>query len=167
MSLALSRLSWQQLEGESFSLVYGSIMVLSLLLALDLTSGTPFRPALVLFGSVLAMTLSRMLAALLSRGVEMRAPIMTLDAFHASWRSSRTILMVANLPALLFATAGLGWLPSDVALHLSQGFCILLLVTLGGRAGWNISGGWLHPLLGAASAGMLGCLLAAMKFAID
>jgi hypothetical protein len=52
----------------SFGLIYGSILVLSLLMAMDEVRDGPFEAALVLFGSVLAVTLAKIFAEVLSHG---------------------------------------------------------------------------------------------------
>ncbi|HAJ45637.1 MAG TPA: hypothetical protein DCL54_03535, partial [Alphaproteobacteria bacterium] len=63
-----------------FGLIYGAILVLSILMALDLQPDAPFKPAIILFGSVLAMTLARALAALLSHAAETGERIMNAAA---------------------------------------------------------------------------------------
>ncbi|AQR63462.1 hypothetical protein BZG35_09685 [Brevundimonas sp. LM2] len=158
---------WRLVQGATFGLVYGAILVLSILMALDVQSANAFRPAVVLFGSVLAMTLARTLAALLANGFDSGQPVMTALALGAAWRDSRPILAVANVPTGLFLLAGLGWITAEAALHLSQLFCILVLALLGARVGWVISGGVLHPLVGAISAGAIGGSLALMKHAVN
>lgn len=160
-------LGWQSVDRASFGLIYGAILVLSVLMALDLHPEAPLRPALILFGSVLAMTLARALAELLSHGVETGERIMKPAAFRAAWRGSHPILTVVNLPTALFIADGSGWLPAESALYLSQLYCILILAIVGARAGWNIGGGLWHPLVGAVAAGGLGFLLAAMKRALN
>ncbi len=161
------RVGWQSVDKASFGLIYGAILVLSILMALDLRASAPFRPAMVLFGSVLAMALARALAELLSHAVATGERIMRAAAFREAWRGSHPILTMANLPSALFVAAGLGWLTTDAAFDLSQLYCILVLATMGARAGWIISGGALHSLIGAVSAGGLGFVLAAMKYAMN
>lgn len=162
----LPRLGWRPVDKASFGLIYGAVLVLSILMALDIHPHAMFRPAIILFGSVLAMALARALAELLAHAVETGERIMTVTAFRAAWRGSHPILSVANLPTALFIATGLGWLAAEAALYLSQLYCILILGILGARAGWIISGGLWHPLLGAVSAGGMGFLLAAMKYAL-
>jgi hypothetical protein len=166
MSLFVQHLSWSQVEKASFGLIYGAILVLSILMALNLQPDAPLKPAIILFGSVLAMTLARALAALLSHAAETGERIMNAAAFRAAWRGSHSILAVANLPTALFIAAGFGWLTAEAALSISQVYCILILGTLGARVGWIVRGGHWYPLLGAVSAGGVGFFLAAMKYAM-
>ena len=66
----LPHLKWRTLEKEAQGLIYGAILVLSLLMAIESNIDRPFRPALILFGSVLAMALARALASLISHALE-------------------------------------------------------------------------------------------------
>ena len=155
------------MERASFGLIYGAIMVLSLLLALDLQPSAPFRPAFILFGSVLTMALARTLAMLFAHGVETGERIMTTAAVREAWRGSHPILIASYPPTALFVADGFDWLSMNAALNLSQLYCILVLAILGARSGWVIRGGVWYPFLGAVSVGGMGSLVAVMKYAIN
>ena len=161
------RLRWATLEREAFGLIYGAIIVLSLLMALAPEPVAPFKPAIVLFGSVLAMTLARALAALIAHSIETGERMMRVSAIRSAWRGSHPILFVAHLPTALFLASGLGWVLPEAAMLISQFFCILILVIFGARVGWVISHGPWLPLLGALFAGGLGSALALLKYAIQ
>lgn len=163
----IPRLRWATLEREAFGLIYGAIMVLSLLMALSPQPVAPFKPAIVLFGSVLAMTLARALAALIAHSIETGERMLRVSALREAWRGSHPILFVAQLPTALFVASGLGWLSLETAMLLSQLFCILILVIFGARVGWVISHGPWLPILGALFAGGLGSALALLKYAIQ
>ena len=163
----LPHLAWKTFEKASFGLIYGAIMVLSVLMALEFQSDAPFRPALILFGSVLAMTLARALAVLLSHAVETGERVLTVTAICAAWSGGQWMIGVVNVPTALFVAAGLGWLPATVAFSLSQAFCVLLLVTLGARVGWVVSRDAWHPVIGAVSVGSLGIALATLKYTVQ
>ncbi len=159
-------LGWQRLEKAAFGFIYGAIMVLSLLMALGDTPEAPFEPALVLFGSVLAVTLAKAFSELLSHGIETGERILTSKAFGTAWRHSHPTLTVANVPTVLFLAAGLGVLSMQTATMLSQAFCIVILIVLGGWVGWVIRHNWWLPIGGALFAGCVGLALAALKYAI-
>jgi len=163
----IPRLRWASLEREAFGLIYGAIIVLSLLMALSPEPVTPFKPAAVLFGSVLAMTLARALAALIAHSIETGERMLRLAAMREAWRGSHPILFVAHLPTALFLASGLGWLSLGMASVVSQLFCILILVIFGARVGWVISHGPWLPILGALFAGGLGSALALLKYVIQ
>ncbi len=163
----IPRLKWQTLEREAFGLIYGAIIVLSLLMALSPEPVAPFKPAAVLFGSVLAMTLARALAALIAHSIETGERMLRFPAMREAWRGSHPILFVAHLTTALFVASGLGWLSLGTAMLVSQLFCILILVIFGARVGWVISHGASLPVLGALFAGGLGSALALLKYAIQ
>ena len=160
-------LGWRPIESAAFGLINGAIIVLSLLMALGSQAEAPIRSAIVLFGSAAAMTLARILAELFSRSIATGEPILTLQSLGLAWQFSYPMLAVVKVPILLLLAAGSEWLPTGLAITLSQGYCIAILVILGARVGWVISHNPWHPLLGAASAGGIGVALAAMNHAIQ
>ena len=166
MNVSPPRIAWQPIEKAAFGLIYGTIVVLSLLMALENQPKSPFEPAAILFGSVLAVTLAKAFAELLSHAIETGERILTPLAWRAAWRHSHPILSVANLPTALFIAAGLGWLTVDTAALVSQGVCVVILLVLGARVGWVINHGLWLSIGGALFAGGIGLALAAMKYAI-
>lgn len=157
---------WKPIDEAALGLIYGAILVLSLLMALEATADAPFRPAIVLFGSVLAITLAKAFAELLAHALQTRERILTRKAWAAAWGRSSATLTVANLPTLVILVAGLGWIDFSSAVVVSQGFCVAILVVLGARVGWAINPrSWL-PVGGAAFAGGTGSALAALKYII-
>lgn len=158
--------AWGPVHRASFGLIYGSILVLSLLMAMDEVRDGAFEAALVLFGSVLAVTLAKIFAEVLSHGMETGERILTRKAFGVAWSHSHSTLLVANVPSAIFVVAGFGWLDVATATGLSQAFCVLVLIVLGARVGWVINHSWWLPIAGALFAGCVGVGLAAMKYAI-
>ena len=165
-SIHAPRIGWQPLEKAAFGLIYGAIMVLSLLMALGDTPEAPFEPAMVLFGSVLAVVLAKAFSELLSHAMETGERMLTAKAFRTAWQHSHPTLSVANVPTALFVAAGLGWISLSFATTVSQAFCIAILIVLGARVGWVINHSWWLPLGGALFAGGLGSALALLKYAI-
>lgn len=159
-------LAWGPVHRASFGLIYGAILVLSLLMAMDEARDGPFEAALVLFGSVLAVTLAKIFAEVLSHSMETGERILTAKAFGAAWHHSHSTLLVANVPTAIFCIAGLGWLDVENATAIAQLFCIFVLVVLGARVGWVINHSWWLSIAGALFAGSVGFGLAAMKYAI-
>lgn len=159
-------IGWSPLERSAFGLIYGAILVLSTLMAMGGTPAAPFEPALVLFGSVLAVTLAKAFAELLSHAIETGERLLTWRAIGAAWRHSHPTLTVANIPTAVFVAAGLGLITMDAATTASQLFCVLILIAFGGRVGWVINHTWWLAAAGAVFAGSVGTALAAMKYAI-
>ncbi len=156
--------AWGPVHRASFGLIYGSILVLSLLMAMDEVRDGPFEAAIVLFGSVLAVTLAKIFAEVLSHGMDTGERILTRKAFGAAWQHSHSTLLVVNVPTAMFVLAGSGLLSVPTAIGLSQVFCVLVL--LGARVGWVVNHSWWLPIGGAIFAGSVGVGLAAMKYAI-
>jgi hypothetical protein len=157
---------WTPMDLAAPGLIYGAILVLSMLMALEETQGTPYRPAIVLFGSVLAVTLAKAFSELLAHGIHTHERILTRKAWRSAWERSHLPLTVAYLPTLLVLTAGIGWMRFAVAMAVSQVLCVVILAVLGARMGWSIKPrSWL-PLGGAAFAGGIGSGLAALNYAI-
>ncbi len=164
---ARRRLSWQPLERLAFGLVYGAIMVLSLLMAAGENTQAKVKTAGILFGSMLAITLARGFAELVARGIETGERMLTPRALWAAWQGSRPILAVAVLPTLLFLAAGLGWCSAGLATVLSQIYCVAILVLFGARVGWVVGRTARLSFAAGLFAGSVGSALAAMKYVLQ
>lgn len=156
---------WQRFDKSAFGLVYGAITVLSILLAAGGHAADAGGTAIVLFGSVLAITLAKAFAELLSHALEAghRQPH---GAWRVAWRHSSPTLAVANFPTLLFLAATVGWITLEWAALLSQFVCIALLMLVGARVGWVLDRKPVSAVLGCLFSGGIGLGLAVMKFAI-
>lgn len=148
-----------------FGLIYGAIMVLSILMAAGDHPESPLKTAAVLFGSLLAITLAKSFAEFLAHGVE-TGDRLERSAWRKAWSHSYPTLAVANVPTLLCLAAAFSWLTIETAVMLSQVLCIALLILLGARVGWVIDGRPLPALLGALFAGGIGMALAILKVLI-
>lgn len=153
---------WQRLDKAAFGIIYGAIMVLSILMAAGDHPEAPVKTAVVLFGSVLAITLAKAFAELMAHALDSGDRI-TRIAWRTAWHHSSPTLAVANLPTLFFLAAGTGWVSVELADLLSQGVCVALLAVLGARVGWVIDGNAMAATLGAGFAGGVGVLLALVK----
>ena len=156
---------WQRLDNAAFGTIYGAIMVLSILMAHAGHPAPPLETAVVLFGSVLAITLAKAFAELLSNALEKRER-MTRGSWRAAWQHSAPTLVVANVPTALFLAAWQGWLDAETVLMLSQVMSVTLLAVLGARVGWVLDRRVIPALLGAVFAGGIGLLLATLKYVI-
>jgi hypothetical protein len=157
-----SATGWQRLDNSAFGIIYGSIAVLSILMAAGSHPESPLQTAAILFGSVLAITLAKAFAELMAHVIETGERI-TRHIWGAAWRHSSATLAVANVPTLFFIASAVGWLPLDFAVLLSHWVCISLLLVLGARAGWVIDGRVWPAILGGLFAGGIGIALSLMK----
>lgn len=156
---------WQRLDKAAFGIIYGAIMVLSILMAAGDHPEAPVKTAVVLFGSVLAITLAKAFAELVAHALDSGERV-TRHAWRSAWRHSSPTLAMANLPTLFFLAAAAGWVGVDMAILLSQGVCVALLAVLGARVGWVIDGRVTPAVLGGLFAGGIGLALAILKVAI-
>jgi len=156
---------WHRLDHAAFGIIYGTIMVLSILLAQGSHPSLPLETAVVLFGSVLAITLAKTFAEFLGHALEAKER-MTRDSWRAAWRHSTPTLSVANLPTALFLAAWLGWIEPDTALLASQVLCVTLLAMLGARAGWILDQRVIPAILEALFVGGIGAILSVFKYVI-
>lgn len=152
----------KQIDEGSMAMIYGAVMVLALLAAMADHPDTPWRMAATLFGSVLAIVLSKAFAEVVGRAA-VSGNRLSRVAIRDIWRHSRPALVAANIPAVLLLAAGFADLPTDAAVQLSQIFCIALLAGLGLRAGWVVEGRLLPTMLAGLFTGGLGLLLAGLK----
>lgn len=156
---------WKRLDRAAFGIIYGAIMVLSILIAAGHHPQPPFETAAVLFGSVFAITLAKAFAELMAHALD-TGERMTRGAWRKAWRHSAPTLAVANLPTLFFVLAGFGGISAELASTLSQIVAVLLLAVLGVRVGWVIDGKLLPAILGGIFSGSVGLGLAIFKHLI-
>jgi hypothetical protein len=156
---------WRRLDEAAFGLIYGTVVSLSVLMAMGAHPDHPFAMAAALFGAVLAVTLAEAFAHAMSHELqrEREAPKATL---RDAWRHARPTLVAANVPTLLILAAGFGLLPAERAIALAQGFGAVLLLVLGGRVGWVARHSPRAAMWGAVLAGGIGVALAALKYAL-
>lgn len=156
---------WRRLDNAAFGIIYGAIMVLSILMAAGQHPEAPGKTAVVLFGSVLAITLAKAFAELMAQALSSGERV-TRHAWRAAWNHSKPTLAVANLPTAFFLAASADWLSAEFAVVLSQWVCVGLMVVLGARVGWVIDGRVMPAVLGGMLAGGVGVALALMKVTI-
>lgn len=152
----------QRIDEAAFGVVYGSVTVMALLVAIRPPVEDPGRHALILFGSVFAVALAKAYAEICERMLDSGKAATWADA-RAVWQHSRTVLLAANGPTLAFALAAMGLIAADAALVLAQILAIALLGWFGGRIGWRVGGTLRGAIIGALVTGGLGALVTGVK----
>lgn len=152
-------------DASAIGFIYGSVTALALLMALGPHPERPLTSAAVLFGSVLAISLAKAFAEVMSNAIDSGERI-TGSAISASWHHARVTLIAANLPTLLHIAAGFGLWSIETASELSQGYCTAHLMPVGARVGWRVEGRAGTALLGALASGGVGLALAGMKYVL-
>lgn len=153
----------QTVDTAAFGVIYGTITVLSLLMALHTPIEAPLGTAAVLFGSVLAVTLAKAYAEVCEHMLAERRAAHSADLV-AAWRHSRPVLLAANAPAACFLIAGAGVWPADTAFVMAQITALASLVYFGGRIGWRIRTTVTSVLAGAGVTAFIGVVISSLKY---
>ena len=150
-------------DESAYGVIYGTITVLSLLMATHQPIQDPFRTALVLFAAVVAVALAKAYAEVCDRMLANERPA-TVEDIRSAWRHSRTVLLAANAPTASFLLAGLNLIPVETAFLAAQVAAIAGVVYFGGRIGWKVRKTALSTILGAGVTGTIGLLISLMKY---
>lgn len=154
-----------RIERNAFGVIYGSITVLALLMSMSHAGEEPIKTALMLFGSVLAVTLAKAFAQVSSDAVNKRQRLSRAEIHHA-WSHSAPTLVAANIPTLLIAGSASGIYTFATSVWLAEITAIGLLAVYGYSIGWVIYGRRIPGLLHAAFTSSIGLALALLKFVI-
>ena len=154
-----------RIERNAFGVIYGSITVLALLLSVHQSDDAPLKTALILFGSVLAITLAKAFAQVSSDAVHKRQRL-NWEEVRGVWSHSAPTLLAANIPTLLIAGSATGLYAFDTSIWLAELSAIILLAVYGYSIGWVIYGRRIPGLLHAAFTSGIGIALALLKFVI-
>jgi len=155
----------ERIEHNAFGAIYGAITVLALLMAMGHSANDPITTAVILFGSILAITLAKAFAQISADAAHHRAAFGWAEV-RTGWQHARPTLIAANIPTLLIALAATEIYSVETAIDLSQIFGILLLAIYGFSIGWVIYRRVLPGLLHGAFTGAIGLALALLKFVL-
>jgi len=153
----------RRIDDAAFGVVYGSITVMALLMAMRPPVEDPGRQALILFGSVFAVAVAKAYAEICERMLASGKAATWTDVREV-WQHSQTVLLAANGPTIAFVLAAFGLIGSDAALGFAQALAIFLLGWFGGRIGWRVGGTALGAALGGGLTGGMGLLVSILKF---
>ncbi|MEM9814205.1 MAG: hypothetical protein AAF913_16235 [Pseudomonadota bacterium] len=154
-----------RIDEAAFGVVYGTITVMGLLLAMDPDHIEPLRAAGYLFVSVLAVAMAKAFAELCETALKTGQNARPADIASA-WRHSRTTLIAANGPTGAFLLAATGLIDGATAHALAQLLAIALLCAFGVRIGRALDGTVRASVIGAAVCGGIGLAIALLKNAI-
>lgn len=148
----------RKIDEAAFGVVYGSITVIALLMAMRRPVEAPGQQALILFCSVFAVAVAKAYAEICERMLQTGYSAQWSD-FQAVWQHSKTVLIAANGPALALGLAALGVYSAETAFLLAQVLALALLVYFGTRIGRRTQGTAVAGLLGGALTGGIGMLV--------
>ena len=152
-----------QIDATAFGVIYGTIMVLALVISAHPPVEAPGRFAVVLFASVFAVALAKAYAELCERMLETGQPARSED-FRDVWHHARTVLLAANGPALAFLLASAGLITGEAAQLAAQVVALAALGVYGARIGWRVRGTVLSAVLGAALTLGIGAGITTLKY---
>jgi hypothetical protein len=142
--------------------IYGSITILAVLFAMDSHPPTAWQGALTLFGTALAVTLAEAYSATIAATISGQKELNRAEA-GAIWHHSRPILVVANLPTLVFVLTAVGLYSIETALLVAKGFVFLTLFLYGLRIGHLLHGSRIRILWNGLFAVGIGGLIGVIK----
>lgn len=146
----------------AFGIIYGSITVMGVLAATNPDYTTSFNTAGTLFFSVLAVTLAKAYADVVSTVLKTGRSA-DRQIIMESWHHSRSTLLAANGPTLAMLLGAVGLYGPDLALLAAQVIAIGVLFFYGARIGLRLSGTWTSAILGAGLTGGIGLAISLVK----
>lgn len=153
----------RKVDDAAFGVIYGTITVLSLLMAMHQPIESAFRTAVILFGAVIAVAMAKAYAEVCEKMLASGQPAGSAD-LRSAWAHSRTVLLAANGPALCFLLAGFGLISTNTAFIAAQVVALGAMVYFGGHIGWRVRGTRSAVLVGAAVTALIGLLISSMKY---
>jgi hypothetical protein len=142
--------------------VYGAILVLALLLALQQHPTGPFHAALLVAGTILAVLAAEAYADLLGLEIDRGGPP-TREQRRDKIRELAVVTGAAEGPVLVLVLAGFGVIGEARAFRLAVGITIALLFLAGFLARWLAGRSLWASLQSSLVAGGLGVGLAVFK----
>ena len=142
--------------------VYGTILVLALLLALQEHPPEPLRAAILVAGTLLAVLGAETYADLLGMEIDLGRPV-TGEERRRKMRELGVVTAAAEGPVAVFLLAALGVIDDDVAFRLAVWLTIGVLFLAGFFARWLAGRSVLSSLFSAGVIGGIGVALAVLK----
>ena len=142
--------------------VYGSVVVLAVLMTLQIHPPPAFRAALIVAGTVLSVLAAESYSDRLGREIELQRRLTSKER-RALRRELGIILVAAEAPVLVLVLAGFGLLAEDVAFDVAIGLTIVLMAVDGFLANRLAGFSTRSAILGGLEVGSVGVALAVFK----
>lgn len=144
--------------------IYGLMTVLAVLVVMDDHPPVPWRGAITLFGTTLAVALvdtyAETVAGMLSH---QRRP--SRGELREIWRDVSPVLIGAQAPTLVLLSAAIGLIPVERAITVAEGVAFLLLFGYGWRVGTTLHRNRFPQLLSGLLLVAIGGLIIGIKAA--
>jgi hypothetical protein len=142
--------------------IYGSIIGLALVLALEDHPPPPWRTALLLIAGAVAVGLAEVYSEAVSTWAQQRRLLNPRDTSRLA-REGLVVVFGAGFPAIFFALAAAGAIESDTAFTLSKWSGLGLISLYGFLASRLAGAGHGRAILHAGAAGTIAGVLIAVK----
>lgn len=142
--------------------VYGGILVLAVLLALQAHPPGPYRSALLVAGTILAVLAAEAYADLLGLEIDRGRPASRAER-NAKLRELGVVTVAAEGPILIFLLSGVGVIDEGLAFTLAIWLTIGLLFLEGFLARWLAGRSFLDSLRSGCAVGGIAVALAVFK----
>ena len=142
--------------------VYGSVVVLAVLMTLQVHPPPAFGAALIVAGTVLSVLAAESYSDRLGREIQLQRRL-TRDERRAMRKELAVILVAAEAPVLVLVLSGFGLFPEDVAFDVAIGLTIVLMAVDGFLANRVAGFSTRSSFLGGLEVGSVGVGLAIFK----
>jgi hypothetical protein len=142
--------------------VYGSVVVLAVLMTLQVNPPPAFRAALIVAGTVLSVLAAEAYSDRLGREIELQRRL-TREERRAVWGELGIITVSAELPVLVLVLAGFGAFDEDVAFDVAIWLTIVLMGIDGFLANRLAGFSTRSAVLGGLTVSGIGVALAVFK----
>jgi hypothetical protein len=149
-------------SGDVAHVIYGSVIGLALVVALQLHPPGAGQTAAAIAGTAVAVGLAHLYSEYLGTEARKRRHVGAGELRRITVESL-AVSFGAAVPALFFAVAALGWMAEDTAFALAKWTGLGLICVYGFAAARLAGDGILEALLRALVAGSIGALLIALK----
>jgi hypothetical protein len=142
--------------------VYGSVVVLAVLMTLQVHPPPVFRAALIVAGTVLSVLAAEAYSDRLGREIRLHRRL-TREERRAMWGELGVIMVAAEGPVLVLLLGGFGAYPEDVAFNVAIWLTIVLMAIDGFLANRLAGFSTRSAVVGGLSVGSIGVALAVFK----
>ena len=142
--------------------VYGTITILAVILALEEYASGPWQVAFTIVGTTYALAFARAYADLIAETLHRGRRLGRYDLLLI-WREARPVMVYSQLPTLVFVLSALGLLPLGLSFMIAETVGVLVLFFAGYLVGRRVGASRLRSLLSSLAIASVGGLVILLK----
>ena len=142
--------------------VYGTITILAVILALEEHSSGPWQVTFTIVGTTYALAFARAYADLIAETLHRGRRLGRSDLLLI-WREARPVMVYSQLPTLVFVLSAVGLLPLGLSFTIAETVGVLVLLFAGYRVGRRVGASRLRSLLSGLAIASVGGLVILLK----